>query len=154
MNEFVGKKIGEVLAFSRVGVETLDRGTALAEVVGADQVDNLKQSLQRHYDTILALAGEQSATAEAKADATSEKLRTMRDTYIADAWDNPVEILEWLGFFEGAAIVHCALVRGAGEGLGSDELASAAADAAQFHTETLTLVKDSLHTSGQNRATA
>lgn len=154
MNQFVGKKIGEVMAFSKVGQETLERGNAIADVFGQDTVDSMKRVLAEHYDQLLAVAGDQAETATTKAEATGKKLQTMRDMYIGDEWDNPVEIMEWLGFFEGAAIVHCELVKGAAEGLEHEELENVATAIGQIHYDALDLVKSGLRKTGATKATA
>ncbi len=154
MNEFVGKKIGEVMAFSRVGKELLEKAPSLAGVFGDAMLDNMKAQLQEEYDALQSHAGEQKETAQTKCDATSEKLHKLADTYVGDQWDNPVEVMEWLGFFEGAAIVHCSLVAGAASALHLADLETTATQAKGLHHDALEAVTNALGDVGRERAQA
>lgn len=155
MNEFAAKKLGEVLAFCRVGVETIERGhEALSQVL--EDVDGLSNKLKDHATRIESIAENagMSDVTLTKADGTSTKLRSMRDMYVGDEWDNPAELLEWLGFFEGAAIVHWALVEGAGQALTNGELESLADKGKDLHEDLLEDVEDALKKLGAKKATA
>lgn len=155
MNEFVAKKLGEVLAFAVVGKETFEKGkTALESVFGsAVLADMIKESGARH-DAIVKLAEENKVTeiVMKKLEGTGNKLRSMRELYVADQWDNPTELLEWSGFFEGAAIVHWALVEGAGQGLNNHELMELSAKGKGFHEMVLRNVEGLLNGVGRNKA--
>ncbi len=143
MTEFSAKKLGEVLAFSQVGADTMEKGRpALESVFGAEKVASLIDGHKAHADAITKTA-QDAGKAEitlAKAQATGTKLRTMRDMYIGEEWENPAELMEWLGFFEGAAVVHFSLVGGAGDALAMDEMKTVAAQGMQFHNEILQAV--------------
>jgi hypothetical protein len=152
MNEFVGKKIGEVIAFCEVGIDTLHKGQALAELLGSDATAAKLEALQSHKTALLAAAGPQIDTATAKAAATGEKLKGMREAYIGDEWDNAVEIMEWQGFFEGAAVVHCALVAGAAEELDLSDLQQVANEAKRYHQDELAAYGEQLRSTGAKRA--
>lgn len=154
MNEFVGKKIGEVMAFSKVGKELLEKAPSLTGVFGDAMVDDMKIQLQQEYEGLLKAAGDQAETAKKKSEATSEKLHKLANTYVGDEWDNPVEVMEWLGFFEGAAVVHCALVEGAAEQLGLDGLVTLARQAGSLHHDALHEVRKNLREVGAERAGA
>lgn len=155
MNEFAAKKLGEVLAFCRVGVETIERGhEAVSQVL--EDVDGLANKLKDHatrIETIAENAGMSDVTLT-KADGTGTKLRSMRDMYVGDEWDNPAELLEWLGFFEGAAIVHWALVEGAGKALTNGELEDLADKGKDLHEDLLEDVEDAIKKLGAKKATA
>jgi hypothetical protein len=111
MNDFVAKKLGEVMAFTSMGLELIERGgQALAGALGEKTVNQTRSDLESQLENIKTYASETTLT---KAEATGGKLRGMAETYIGDQWDNPAELLEWLGFFEGAALVHWQLVSGA-----------------------------------------
>jgi hypothetical protein len=88
-----------------------------------------------------------------KAEKTEAKLQKMRDDYVGDEWDNPTELLEWGGFFEGAAIVHFALVRGIAESLNDEGFLMLAQEGVNYHYEILDLIESELGSLGQNRAT-
>ena len=112
MSEFISKKLGEVWAFSRIGIELAERGEDAATVAlgGDEKAAAFKKQLAAYAAHIEADADD---TTIGKADATEQKLRGMMEAYIGDDWDNPVELLEWLSFYSGAAAAHWALVEGA-----------------------------------------
>lgn len=159
MNEFAAKKLGEVLAFCRVGAETIEQARAGFEEKMALESTAITQAIEdfkSHGGKIEALV-EEAGVADitlTKADGTSNKLRSMRDLYIGDEWDNPVEVLEWMGFFEGAALVHWALVDGAAKGLQHEALAKLAADGRDYHEKLLNTVSNLLRQTGEKKATA
>jgi hypothetical protein len=155
MNEFVAKKLGEVLAFAVVGKETFEKGKdALISVMGADVVNAMIEESGKRHDAIIALAKANSVEeiVMKKLEGTGTKLRAMRDLYVADQWDNATELLEWSGFFEGAAIVHWALVEGAAEGLNHHELKPLAAKGKSFHEMVLRNAEGLLNGVGQKKA--
>lgn len=155
MNEFTAKKLGEVLAFCRVGAETISRGQkAMEEALGNDGVSYVLSGLESQAKTIESIAqeGDSSEITLKKAEATGKKLSAMRDLYVGDEWDNPTELMEWHGFFEGAAIVHWELVMGSGIGLANTELQNLAKEAVNFHKSLLDQVSEILRTTGSTRA--
>ena len=89
----------------------------------------------------------------AKLEATGTKLRAMRDLYVGDQWHNATELLEWSGFFEGAAIVHFALVRGVAMELDNSDLLNLVNEAIDFHYQILEHAESELESVGQDRAT-
>ncbi len=157
INEFVAKKLGEVLAFNRVGTETLEKGrAALVAVLGEERILDMEEHNKMHGETITKIATDAGVneTTFAKADKTSEKLRAMRDLYVGDQWDNATELLEWSGFFEGAAVVHWALVRGAAEALDHAALTVLASEGVDWHYELLEMAESELGSKGADKATA
>ena len=155
INEFVAKKIGEVLAFTRVSTDTIEKaGVGLTETLGEEKIMDMLEKNRIHGEELLRIATDASVvdTTLEKADKTEEKLKEMRELYIAGKWDNPTEILEWSGFFEGAAIVHWALIRGAGEGLDNEELITLANEGISYHYELLEHAESELGSVGQDRS--
>lgn len=153
INEFVAKKLGEVLAFNRVGADTIARGGApLLAILGGERVSDINEKFRIHGEEIMRIATDAGVIdiTLKKADATETKLKTMRDTYIGDAWDNPTEILEWSGFFEGAAIVHWALVIGCAQGLNHEGLMTLSEEGKNYHYELLEIVESELEAKGQD----
>lgn len=154
MNEFTAKKLGEVLAFTTVGIETIQKaGQPFIDVVGPDFVAEYIEKNTIHGEEIKALAeaGGMLEVTTTKHGKTSEKLRKMRDLYIGDEWENPTEVLEWLGFFEGAAQVHWALVQGAGRVMESDALIALSAEGEETHHQFLDQVASELESVGEER---
>lgn len=149
MNEFVAKKLGEVLAFSRIGKECAERaGNAFDEALG-EQAQTLVESMNSLADKVDGLANDITT---AKAAKTTAKLRGMMEAYIGDEWDNPTEILEWLSFFLGAAAAHWALIQGAAQAIGDKDLAQTAELAVDLYSDYLETVKTNLQDSGRTRA--
>jgi hypothetical protein len=155
MNEFSAKKMGEVLAFAQVGVETVERAqSALSSVIG-ETVVNMMRNVQREYDTKLQAIATAEGVAEivlTKAGKTGDKLRQMRDLYIGDEWDNATEVMEWLGFFTGAAIVHWELVAGVAKALGHEDLQKLAENAVSAYQKALEVDGNTLQQVGSARA--
>jgi hypothetical protein len=140
MNEFTAKKLGEVMAFAEVSIDTFEKGReALVSVLSSDMVETVVSECQMHIDTIKKIAEQagQSAVTLKKAEATILKLRAMRELYIGEQWDNPTELLEWSGFFEGAAVVHWALVRGCAEQTENNDLIELSLSATNLHHKIL-----------------
>ncbi|MBP6858109.1 MAG: hypothetical protein KBC11_02905 [Candidatus Pacebacteria bacterium] len=155
INEFTAKKIGEVLAFTRVSTDTLTKGhTSFVEVIGAEKVQDMLDKNRLHGEELMRIATEGGAidTTLSKADKTEEKLKSMRELYVADQWDNATELLEWSGFFEGAFIVHLALVRGSGEALDNEALITLSNEAISYHYELLEQSESELATIGQDKS--
>jgi hypothetical protein len=156
INEFTAKKLGEVLAFTRVSTDTITKGhSALVQVLGEEKVQDMLDKNRIHGEEVIRIstdAGAIDITLQ-KAEKTEAKLQKMRDDYVGDEWDNPTELLEWGGFFEGAAIVHFALVRGIAESLNDEGFLMLAQEGVNYHYEILDLIESELGSLGQNRAT-
>ncbi len=115
MNQFSARKLGEVLAFAKVGQMILSKGkSALVKVFGKVSVEALQQLNTEHLENITKFAEQNQVltVVEQKSQKTSGKLLEMQELYLQDQWEDESELLEWLGFFEGAALVHWKLVEG------------------------------------------
>ncbi len=154
-NEFVAKKLGEVLAFSSISNDTLEKGgTPLQEKIGFESITEIREKNTIHGDELKKLAQENGVLEimQKKADETIEKIGAMRALYIGDKWENPVEVLEWFGFLEGATIVHWGLVRGAAQTLNHETLLMLAEEAVNAHYENLEKIVSELESTGQSKA--
>ena len=150
MSEFTEKKLGEVLAFCLVGQETVRKaGSNFSQVIGEEKV---KRYSSRLADIAASIGTEATELTRAKSEKTAAKLRSLRGAYIGDEWDNPTEVLEWLGFFEGAAIVHWFLILGSAETTDNLKLGALAHSAIDLHRKSLANVEDHLHQIGGQRA--
>ena len=155
MNEFIAKKLGEVHAFALVCNETIEQGkTAFCDAFGDDEVEQVLRENRIHIDQINKIAEEDGVldTVEQKSARTETKLRKMRDLYIGDEWDNPVELMEWSGFCEGAATAHWRIIQGAGEETGSEELTELAEDSLALHSNIFERAQAYLHEIGQSKS--
>jgi hypothetical protein len=157
LNEFAAKKLGEVLAFNRLGTETLEKGRdALLPVLSPEKVADMEEKNRLHAQGIEQIATDAGVIdiTRAKTEKTLEKLRKMRDLYIGDQWHNATEILEWSGFFEGATIVHWALIRGVAEGTNNEELLTFAEEGIAWHYELLEMCESELSEEGADKGTS
>lgn len=150
MNEFLEKKLGEVLAFCLVGQDTINLGReALITIISEEKLERYRKLLA---DMAVEIGEVATETTRAKSEKTSTKLKELRDIYIGGEWDNPLEILEWAGFFEGAAIVHWFLILGAAQENNDIKLAKLAHRAVDLHRKSLKNVEDKLQEAGAKRA--
>lgn len=158
MNEFTAKKSGEVLAFATVGLETIAKGeAALEKAFGKERVAAIRHELLRESQDLKLLAENEKARQDIlvkKSEATSGKLRQMRDLYVGKEWENSVELLEWLSFFEGAAIVHWHVARGAAAGGRDESLSELASSAIAFHRELLADVSEKIEAIAREKGAA
>jgi hypothetical protein len=156
MNEFTAKKLGEVLAFANVGVETFEKGrNSFVSVLGEETVKKYFSLCEKHEEKILKIAAANNVEeiVTRKVEGTGAKLRSMRDLYVANEWDNPTELLEWSGFFEGAAVVHWSLVKGIGEATKHPEIIKLAEEGYALHQEILSLAVEHLNDLGKKKST-
>lgn len=145
MNKKLAIKLGEVLAFSEVGIDTFKRGhNALKQIFSEEDLKQIPEEISHHRDEIIRIADKQDMLqpVREKAKATGEKLTKMQDLYLEDEedWEDPAEMLEWLGFFEGGAIVHWSLVSGGADGAGMQELTDLSHKGNQLHRDTLDII--------------
>lgn len=154
MNQFTAKKIGEVLAFAQVGAETLNKGEAALRPAMSELLNEVMGEFQKQDEVLKAIADTAGAwdIVDKKVEGTGGKLRQMRDLYIGDEWDNVVELAEWFSFFEGAAIAHWELVRGAAQTLNHEELLAVGTQALVVHNKFFDWVRKTLAENGATRA--
>jgi len=157
MNESIAKKIGEVLAFNRVGSDTIEKSRAtLVTALGEEALSDMEEKFKIHGEEVLRIATEAGVVdvVLAKADKTETKLKQMRDLYIGEKWDDATEIMEWSGFFFGAHIVHWAFVRGAAEGSNDQNMLLISEEGINWNYEMLETCESELESRGQDKATA
>jgi hypothetical protein len=155
MNEFAARKLGEVLAFCEVGSETFTKGkSAFNEVFGEERVSKILEEnriLKEGILNVMEKAWKADFTLN-KAKATGEKLKNMRDFYVGDEWYDAAEMLEWSGFFLGAAVVHWKLVEGAAEELGNETLKNLSVKGVSFNEDLLDSVCEEIRKVGVKKA--
>lgn len=152
MNEFMAKKLGEVLAINQLGIETFEKAAeTLKASLGEPFFTDHQSTLRIHNEAITTIATEHDVLeiVSEKASKTKNKIGGMRDTYIGEKWDDIAELMEWSGFFEGAAVVHWGLVQGIAEGLNDESLLILANEALDFHHDMLDKTESELHSIGQ-----
>lgn len=145
------RKVGEVLAFTQVGLDTFDRGQeALMRVFEEQEMDRILEQKNKALEQMESFLQhiDDAQSVQDKAALTSAKLVNMRDLYLQDEWSDHLEILEWLGFFEGAAIVHWGLIGGYTSARYVPELSNLASEMLEFHRTLLERVTALLIESG------
>jgi hypothetical protein len=151
MNTFVAKKIGEVLAFARIGKDTSKKGEkGFIEVLGEDCYKDTIKHFGELEKKIVAISEEHDVLGivEEKAKKTTEKVTAMRDMYVGDRWDDAGELLEWTGFYVGAAIVHWKLVHGSAKTLKFEDLEMLSRQSIDFYSSMLDSVGEMLEKIG------
>jgi len=144
MDAFLAKKTGEILAFSKLTEETFKK--AKETLAGSIKESDLDEIIGKSASQIGKIedVSEKNGVLEAvrtKAEKTVEKIGKMRDLYLKEEdWEDPAEVFEWLGFFEGAAVVHFSLVLGKAREAGVGELVEIAVLGFNFHQELLETV--------------
>lgn len=157
MNQFTAKKLGEVLAFTTMGLEILSRGRqALVKILGQNSVDALTKMTLEQQENIQDIAEQKNIleAVEKKAQGTEEKIRQMQSLYLQDKWDDESELLEWLGFFEGAALVHWKLVEGVAQHADDSYLSRIVNKGLTMHQALLFKVSEAIKRVGRHKAFA
>jgi hypothetical protein len=151
MNIFVAGKMGEVLAFARIGADTLRKGRkGFAKMLTKDEVQSMAKFFKTLEKQVLLLAREGDATEEVEEEASEAqaKIIKMRNTYIGRKWDEANELLEWMGFYTGAALVHWYLIAGAAKALHFKDLSKVSREAIDFYTSLFVSDEKKLHRIG------
>jgi hypothetical protein len=155
MNEKTAKKVGEAYAFAAVlhdmttevadVLQTLlgDASTAIAGVT-----DMQKTAMAKHAESF-----NMSDVVLPKAERTGDKIKRMADMYVGDEWDNPVEVLEWLSFFVGAAIVHWQLIHGSAQALGDESFINDTKEGVVYYQSLMDVLVNYADDLGRARAT-
>lgn len=153
MNEKVAKKIGEAYAFASVLEETFIKNQEVIQTLFDTYADMMIETVRSQQEDLKTLS-EVSGTSDIvlpKAERTSEKIQKMADMYVGDEWDNPVEVLEWMSFFIGGAIVHWQLIAGSAEAMEHESFQAVAQEGADYYSALLDELKEYSITIGKER---
>lgn len=152
MNEHMWKKLGEVKAFAAATSEFLTRGKegfVAGDIFSDDEIKELVDKASSHSSRIdeIAEAGDAVETVDTKAKATGGKLSDMQGRYLTDEddWKDPMELLEWSGFFFGGAVVHWNLIRGVAETVHYPDLTALAEGGYNFYTQIMETASEAIH---------
>jgi hypothetical protein len=157
MNDFSAKKLGEVLAFNRIGEDNIQKASAtLTGALGDEKVMDMGEKFRMHGEEILRIATDAGVvdTTLAQSVTDEQKLKTMRTDYMGDRFDSDTEVFEWLGFFHGALIAHFGVLKGIAQGLEHEGLSMIAEEGVNWNYEMLEQVESELESRGQDNATA
>lgn len=140
MREFGARRLGNVLGIERVGLDTIEKAREVFdEVFGNDKTSRMVLAMRHHaelLDRIIIDSGV-SENSINESNLFINKLFQMRDLYVNDAWNSPVRISEWIGFFNGAALIHWKILRGVAEKEENDELKELSLKCLGFYEEGL-----------------
>ncbi|MEX0910413.1 MAG: hypothetical protein WDZ73_01525 [Candidatus Paceibacterota bacterium] len=157
MNEFTAKKLGEVMAFINTGASQFLLATdALVEVLGQDFITEASEVYDEHKKALnqIVLQSDLKEVILTKAEKTEVKLKSMSDLYMQkpEDWQDPAEVIEWLGFFEGGAIVHFKLAEAAAEQLGLTEIIDFASKGVKWHQDFLLKLEQAITVVAKKRS--
>jgi len=115
--------------------------------------------------TVLSTMAEQKAALHAICDAadttdvllpkvekTVTKITNMGEMYVGHEWDDAAEVLEWMSFFVGGAIVHWQLIAGAGAAMNDEMLTDAATSGVVYYEALMTQLKQAAIVVGEERS--
>jgi hypothetical protein len=154
MNEKITKKAGEAYAFAQVLETTFTANeTVMKELLGSHAAGLVKIATQQKtaLNSICDEAGTVS-TLLPKAEKTAEKITKMGEMYVGDEWGDSAEVLEWMSFFVGGAIVHWQLIAGGAEGMGHNTLRRIALEGVTYYETLMTQLKEAAVVVGTARA--
>lgn len=154
MNEKVAKKIGEAHAFAHVLRDTYQSyESVMSELLGT-YADSALETTNDQVSKLTTIAEEAGTTGIVlpKAERTITKITKMAEMYVGDEWDNPVEVLEWMSFFVGGAIVHWQLIAASGDAMDNEALAKLATEGANYYSDLMEQLRSYAVTIGRARA--
>lgn len=154
MNERTAQKIGEAYAFAQV-LSALNEQTpsVMSELLGEYATD-IEANATRQVAELDAVAegADMGDVVRDKAANTASKITEMGETYIGSTEDDPAEMLEWLSFFLGAAVIHWQLIAGSANELGNESFEATAKQGAEYYHELLHVVRTKAEEIGRMRA--
>lgn len=146
--------MGEAYAFAQVLETTFTANEAV-----------MTELLGTAANTVVATASEQRAALHAicdaagtsdillpKAEKTTAKITNMGEMYVGDDWDDAAEVLEWMSFFVGGAIVHWQLIAGAGAAMDDEMLTDAATSGVVYYEALMDQLKVAARMVGEERS--
>ncbi|MFT5360108.1 MAG: hypothetical protein ACI88L_000590 [Candidatus Paceibacteria bacterium] len=154
MNKKVAKKIGEAYAFAQVLQDTYQSNESVMKDLFGLHAEGINKTVEAQIAALHAVSEETEMTEVVvpKAERTGGKISKMADMYVGDEWDNPVEVLEWMSFFVGGAIVHWQLIAGSGEAMGHEGLHELASNGVQYYSDLMEQLRKYAVEVGKDRA--
>lgn len=156
MTEKVAKKIGEAYAFANVLTDTFTSHTEVMSELFGEHAEAILE-ITRVQKEELADIAEQSGMAEIvlpKAERTGTKITKMGEMYVGDDWDDVAEVLEWMSFFIGGAIVHWQLIAGSAAEMNHDHFGNVAGVGTEYYATLMAQLREYAVVVGTDRAQA
>jgi len=154
MNEKITKKVGEACAFAQVLEATYQANEAVMKVLLAKQASAVVKTAGSQVTALKSICDEAGTTSilVPKVEKTAKKITDMGEMYVGDQWGDSAEVLEWMSFFVGGAIVHWQLIAGAGDTMGHTALKRVADAGVVYYSELLDQLKVAANTVGAERS--
>lgn len=145
MDPFLIKKLGEAFAFTRAFRDTLQKGKkGFSKIIEKKEFESLLSKNEAHIGSIMRIVAEHDIDEEVRERAArmEEKLNKMRSVFLPREknFSDPLEVSEWMGFFEGAAYMHWVVVKDEADDKGADKLSVLSGKAADFHETMLSKI--------------
>lgn len=156
MNEKVAKKVGEAYAFARVLSDTFTSNQSVMSEIFGNQAEYILEvtEIQRNELQKIAEGHSMDEAVLTKAEKTGAKITSMGEMYVGDDWDDAAEVLEWMSFFVGGAIVHWQLIAGSAQTMDDEHFVNVAGVGVEYYTGLMNKLKSYAITIGEKRATA
>ena len=156
MTEKIAKKVGEAHAFASVLETTFEKNTEVMNTLLSGYAGTVTDTAQAQKTALEAIAesANMKEVVVTKSGKTSEKIAGMGDTYVGDDWDDTAEVLEWMSFFVGGAIVHWQLIAGAAEKMGDGSFHTVAKEGTEYYEKMMTQLREYAVVVGHERAVA
>lgn len=154
MNEKITKKVGEACAFAKVLEVTYEANQAVMQELLAEYATSVTATTAAQKAALQAICDTAGTTdiLLPKVEKTAAKITNMGEMYVGDDWDDAAEVLEWMSFFVGGAIVHWQLIAGAGAEMHDEELTVVAKDGVAYYESLMTQLKVAASQIGVERA--
>lgn len=156
MTEKVAKKIGEAYAFAQVLTDTFESNTEVMTTLFGEHAGSILDVTQVQREELAGIANTagMSEIVLPKAEKTGAKITKMGDMYVGDDWDDVAEVLEWMSFFIGGAIVHWQLIGGAANEMNHNHFEDVSVRGAEYYVALMDQLRDYSLVVGKERAQA
>ncbi|MAQ77208.1 hypothetical protein CL684_01655 [Candidatus Campbellbacteria bacterium] len=154
MTEKVAKKVGEAYAFAQVLSETFKNNSEVMSELLGEHAENIEDITRVQMEELKDIAEESDMDEVVlpKSERTAEKITKMGDMYVGDDWDDAAEVLEWMSFFVGGAIVHWQLITGSAEKMDNDHFQNVTGVGTEYYEALMKQLKVSATKIGEERA--
>jgi hypothetical protein len=154
MTEKTAKKIGEAYAFAQVLSDTFASNTEVMTQLLGDHAESILQVTHVQQEELKDIASENNMAEIVlpKAERTGLKITKMGDMYVGDDWDDVAEVLEWMSFFVGGAIVHWQLITGSAKEMNHDHFGNVAGVGTEYYAALMNQLREYAVVVGKERA--
>lgn len=156
MTEKVAKKIGEAYAFAQTLSETYNANTEVMNELLGEHAETLLDITRVQTEELKDIA-EEAQMADvvlSKAERTGTKITKMGEMYVGDDWDDVAEVLEWMSFFVGGAIVHWQLITGSAQQMEHVHFGNVAGIGTEYYASLMKQLREYSITIGKTRASS